>query len=104
MPKAKYQAAVPRFWQRWCIETRPTAFTSAPQIAARLNDSRDFAWVARKLDPAEIAQVKALNLKGVYFQKEFKRFYPNNELAAQALSYAGTDDNGLGGPGEPVQP
>ena len=88
---------LPRFWQRWCIETRPTRFTSAPQIAARLNDSRDFAWVARKLDPAEIAQVKALNLKGVYFQKEFKRFYPNNELAAQVLGYVGTDDNGLGG-------
>ncbi len=37
------------------------------------------------------------NLKGVYFQKEFKRFYPNHELAAQVLGYVGTDDAGLGG-------
>jgi cell division protein FtsI (penicillin-binding protein 3) len=80
------------------VHTDPTdRFTSAHQIAARLNASRNFAWIARKLPPAEIARVKALNLKGVYFQKEFKRFYPNSQLAAQVLGYVGTDDNGLGG-------
>jgi cell division protein FtsI (penicillin-binding protein 3) len=71
-------------------------FTTAHQIAARLNASRNFAWIARKLDPPEIARVKALPLKGIYFQKEFKRFYPS-QLAAQVLGYVGTDDNGLGG-------
>jgi cell division protein FtsI (penicillin-binding protein 3) len=80
------------------VHTDPTdRFTSAHQIDARLNASRNFAWIARKLSPAEIAKVKALNLKGVYFQKEFKRFYPNSQLAAQVLGYVGTDDNGLGG-------
>ena len=80
------------------VHTDPTdRFTAAHQIAARLNASRNFAWIARKLEPAEIARVKALNLKGVYFQKEFKRFYPNSQLAAQVLGYVGTDDNGLGG-------
>ena len=42
-------------------------------------------------------RVRELNLKGVYLQKEFKRFYPNNDLAAQVLGYVGTDDTGLGG-------
>ena len=80
------------------VHTDPTdRFTSAHQIAARLNASRNFAWIARKLSPAEIARVRALNLKGVYTQKEFKRFYPNSQLAAQVLGYVGTDDNGLGG-------
>src|SRR5271170_3111063 len=73
------------------------SFTSAERINARLTASRDFAWIARKLDPATIAQVKALNLKGVYVQKEFKRFYPDNQIAAQVLGYVGTDDTGLGG-------
>lgn len=72
-------------------------FTTAHQIDARFHASKNFAWIARKLDPATIARVKALNLKGVYFQKEFKRFYPNDALAAQVLGYVGTDDNGLGG-------
>ncbi len=44
-----------------------------------------------------IARVKALNLKGVYFQKEFKRFYPDQQLAAQVLGYVGMDDDGLAG-------
>ena len=47
--------------------------------------------------PETAERVRELNLKGVYFQKEFKRFYPNSDLAAQVLGYVGTDDNGLGG-------
>jgi cell division protein FtsI (penicillin-binding protein 3) len=66
-------------------------------MLARFNTSKNFAWVARKLDPDTATRVRELNLKGVYFQKEFKRFYPNNDLAAQVLGYVGTDDTGLGG-------
>jgi cell division protein FtsI (penicillin-binding protein 3) len=72
-------------------------FTSEKQMQARFNDSRNFAWVARRVDDDTSQRVRELNLKGVYFQKEFKRFYPNNELAAQVLGYVGADDNGLGG-------
>jgi cell division protein FtsI (penicillin-binding protein 3) len=73
------------------------SFTSEKQILARLNASRNFAWIARKQDAAIIDKLKALNLKGVYLQKEFKRFYPDNQIAAQVLGYVGIDDNGLGG-------
>ncbi len=36
-------------------------------------------------------------MKGIYYQKEFQRFYPDNQIAAQVLGYVGVDDNGLGG-------
>ncbi len=72
-------------------------FTSEKQILARMMDSRNFAWIARKQTPATIARVKALNLRGVYFQDEFKRFYPDQQLAAQMLGYVGMDDDGLAG-------
>jgi cell division protein FtsI (penicillin-binding protein 3) len=72
-------------------------FTSDKQMLARFNASRNFAWVARRVDEETATRVRELNLKGVYFQKEFKRFYPNNDLAAQVLGYVGTDDTGLGG-------
>ncbi len=72
-------------------------FTTAKDIDARLERSRNFAWVARKVDAEVAARVRSLGLKGVYFQKEFKRFYPDNELAAQVLGYVSLDDNGLGG-------
>jgi len=72
-------------------------FTSEAQIEARLDGQRNFAWIARKVDPDTAQRVRELNLKGVYFQKEFKRFYPNGDLLAHVLGYVGTDDNGLGG-------
>src|SRR5271154_4773228 len=72
-------------------------FTSKQQMLARFNASKNFAWVARRIDANTAERVRELNLKGVYFQKEFKRFYPNNDLAAQVLGYVGMDDSGLGG-------
>ncbi len=72
-------------------------FTSEPQMLARFNASKNFAWVARKVNADTAQRVREMNLKGVYLQKEFKRFYPNNDLAAQVLGYVGTDDAGLGG-------
>lgn len=66
-------------------------------IEARLKSSRAFAWIARKLDADTADRIRALNLRGIYFQKESKRFYPKRELAAQALGYVGMDDEGLGG-------
>ncbi len=80
------------------VHTEPEdRFTSEKQVLARLTDSRNFAWVARKETPEIIARVQALNLKGIYVQKEFKRFYPDRQLAAQMLGYVGMDDNGLAG-------
>ena len=67
------------------------------EIENRLNASRAFAWVARKIDSQTSSRIHALNLKGIYFQKESKRFYPKHDLAAQVLGYVGLDDEGLGG-------
>jgi cell division protein FtsI (penicillin-binding protein 3) len=80
------------------VHVDPTdRFTSQHQMLARFNASRGFAWVARKVDPETAQRIRELNLKGVYFQKEFKRYYPDGQLAAQVLGYVGTDDTGLGG-------
>jgi cell division protein FtsI (penicillin-binding protein 3) len=74
------------------------------QIAARLAAGRNFAWVARRVTPEVAALVKALPLKGIYFQKEFQRFYPDNQIAAQVLGYVGIDDTGLGGLEQKFEP
>jgi cell division protein FtsI (penicillin-binding protein 3) len=47
--------------------------TSEEQIANRLAKNNSFAWIARRVSPEASAAVKALNLKGIYFQKEFER-------------------------------
>ncbi len=58
---------------------------------------KTFCWVARKADAETIDRIRALNLQGIHYQKEAKRFYPKRELAAQVLGYVGTDDQGLSG-------
>ena len=67
------------------------------EILAKLESSHSFAWVARKLDSNTSARIRGLNLRGIYFQKEPKRFYPKNDLAAQVIGYVGMDDEGLAG-------
>ena len=67
------------------------------EILGRFRASRSFCWVQRKVSREEAARVRALNLKGIYLQKESKRFYPKGELAAQVMGFVGLDDKGLAG-------
>ena len=67
------------------------------ELLAKCHAAKSFCWVARKADPEIAARIRALNLKGIFFQKESKRFYPKNDLAAQVLGYVGMDDEGLSG-------
>lgn len=87
------------------VHTDPDdALTTEEQIAGRLAAGKNFAWVARRVTAEVAARVKALGQKGIYPQKEFQRFYPDNQIAAQVLGYVGTDDNGLGGLEQKFEP
>jgi cell division protein FtsI (penicillin-binding protein 3) len=67
------------------------------EMEIKLRSSRSFVWIARKL-PAETAErIQGLNLRGIYFQKESRRFYPKRELASHVLGYVDIDEKGLGG-------
>jgi cell division protein FtsI (penicillin-binding protein 3) len=66
-------------------------------LQQRMEASRSFAWVSRKLPPEKVEAVSALNLKGVYFQEENQRFYPKRDLAAHVLGFVDPDERGLGG-------
>ena len=66
-------------------------------VLADCSAHKTFCWVARKADAEAIERIRALNLRGIHYQKEPKRFYPKRELAAQILGYVGTDDQGLSG-------
>ena len=71
--------------------------TPADEIQQKLAESRSFVWIARKITPEQTARIEALNLRGIYFQKENKRFYPQHSLAAAVLGYVDVDEHGLGG-------
>jgi len=75
----------------------PVLGVDADELRDRFQTMHSFCWVKRRVTPEEAARVRDLNLKGVYFQRETKRFYPKGDLAAQAIGYVGLDDKGLGG-------
>ncbi len=69
----------------------------AEDLQTRLLKAKRFVWVKRQAKPQEVEAVKALELPGLGFTKEPKRFYPQRELAAQVVGVVGTDGRGLEG-------
>ncbi len=68
------------------------------ELKSRLFDtSRDFIYLKRHLPPDQAGKVVSLNLPGVSLQREYRRYYPAGEEAAQMLGFTGMDDNGQEG-------
>jgi len=66
-------------------------------VLADCRSHKTFCWVARKADDETIERIKSLNLQGIHFQKEPKRFYPARDLAAQVVGTVGMEDSGQSG-------
>ncbi len=66
-------------------------------IKARLESNRSFQWLKRQASLRESEKVRALNLPGVGFIKEHRRYYPNSEVGAQVIGFTGLDPEGLEG-------
>ena len=73
--------------------------SSADRLALgeRIRRGRAFVYVRRQVTPDQARRVADLQLEGVGFMKENRRFYPNKELAAHVLGYVGLDNAGLAG-------
>jgi cell division protein FtsI (penicillin-binding protein 3) len=70
---------------------------SHDELRDRLAQGRAFTFVRRRATPLQARRVAALDLDGIGFRKESKRYYPNRELAANLLGYVGLDNVGLAG-------
>ncbi len=60
-------------------------------LADRIRRGRAFVYVRRQVTPDQARRVADLQLEGVGFMKENRRFYPNKELGAHLLGYVGID-------------
>jgi len=58
---------------------------------------KEFVWLRRRLHPDVARQIKALNIPGVFLQKEYRRFYPAGEVAAHVIGFTNIDDIGQEG-------
>ena len=69
----------------------------AESLREKLESGSTFVWVKRKMAQEEGEAVRSLNLKGIYFQEENKRYYPKLDMAAHVLGFVDVDEHGLGG-------
>ncbi len=57
----------------------------------------EFAYLKRRQPQAVVTEIKALNITGLFFQREYKRYYPEGAAAAHVVGLTNVDDEGEAG-------
>ena len=69
------------------------------EVAKKLDEraERSFVYLRRHVEPDVAARVRALRIPGVYFEREFRRYYPEAEVAAHVVGFTNIDGEGQEG-------
>jgi cell division protein FtsI (penicillin-binding protein 3) len=71
---------------------------SPAELAKKLeNEDKTFVWLRRQMDEHIVKEILALNIKGIYSIKEYKRLYPEGESAAHIVGFTNVEDKGQEG-------
>ena len=70
---------------------------SAAELDDKLDGAPGFAWLRRQVDEPLWQDVKALGIRGVYAQREYKRKYPEGEAAAHVVGFTDIEESGQEG-------
>ncbi len=69
----------------------------AKAIQAKFSRDNRFTWMNRKLKPDVALEIRKLNIKGIGFVPEAKRYYPKGELASHVIGMVGRENQPLEG-------
>jgi len=58
---------------------------------------REFLYLKRRVAPEVAEKVEALDIPGVYLQREYRRYYPDGEVTAHVVGFTNVDDVGQEG-------
>lgn len=61
------------------------------------DEKKSEVWLKRQVDNDIADQLRELNLPGVYFTIDVKRYYPNGAFLTQTLGFTSVDGNGIEG-------
>ena len=64
------------------------------EILAEMDGDNYYAVIKKAVSADELNKIKELNLKGLYWENNPERFYPQGELASQALGFLGGEGTG----------
>lgn len=87
----------PRAARLLCAALGDCSAADRADLERRLERKAAFTFVQRFVPSKVSERIRALDLRGIGFMKESRRFYPGRELAGQLLGWVGTDNVGLGG-------
>jgi cell division protein FtsI (penicillin-binding protein 3) len=61
------------------------------------DEDKNFVWIKRQVDDDVAQKITALNIKGIYQRKEYKRQYPEGETIAHVVGFTNVEDRGQEG-------
>lgn len=70
---------------------------SSQELDKKLDPASRFVWLRRQADDDTANAIKALGLKGVFQDREYKRKYPEGEAAAHVVGFTNIEDRGQEG-------
>ena len=63
----------------------------------KLKTTKNHIYLKRKVDPEIASKILALKISGISTEKDYRRSYPDQEISAHVVGFAGNDGNGLEG-------
>lgn len=70
---------------------------AAKDVATKLASDKKFLWIERRIPIEDGNAIAAAKIPGIDVVHEFRRYYPNKQLAGQVLGAVGYDAKALGG-------
>jgi cell division protein FtsI (penicillin-binding protein 3) len=67
------------------------------ELGRRLKSNPNFVWLRRKVDEDTAQQIRALKIKGLGMESEYRRHYPEGEAAAQLVGFTNLEELGQEG-------
>ncbi|PXW96935.1 peptidoglycan synthetase FtsI [Sphaerotilus hippei] len=92
--------AIPRDYKATAEQHRQLAQLlgmKASDLKTRLTENGNFVWLRRQVDENTASQIKALGVKGIHQQREYRREYPEGEASAHVVGFTNVEERGQEG-------
>lgn len=83
--------------QRWISTLLSISPHDLQKLMTTKNKHKEFIYLKRGMSPELADKIKKHPIPGMYLQEEYKRFYPEAEVASHVVGFTNVDDKGQEG-------
>ena len=77
------------------IDTTPTELKNS--ILKNRQEKKEFMYLARGLPPEQANDIKDLHIQGIFYERQYRRYYPEGPVTAHVIGFTNVDDEGQEG-------